>query len=243
MIRPFKGTFTITQEWGVNPADYARFGLKGHNGVDYGTPTGTSIIAPHSGKVIESAFDQYGYGMYIKIENDVEGSILAHLDHFTVNAGDTVSEGQEIGISDNTGNSTGPHLHWGYYRMPRNKSDGFSGTTNPFPYLTENNPPPGSGTPPTSQDEKDKLIEQLKEENHKKDEAITQKDDLLKVQEVQIGKLSEELKQCQTSSSSSAEFQDKLDILQKRYDKLASTPAKAILSVLLKIAENLKIQL
>lgn len=239
MIRPFKGTFTITQEWGVNPADYARFGLKGHNGVDYGTPTGTSIIAPHSGKVIESAFDQYGYGMYVKIENDVEGSILAHLDHFTVNAGDTVSEGQEIGISDNTGNSTGPHLHWGYYRMPRNKSDGYSGTTNPFPYLTQNTP----STPPSTQTEDQKLIEQLKQENHDKDEAIRKKDELLKVQDVQIGKLSEELKQCQTASSSSVELQDKLDKMTARYKKLLLTPSKFQTDMLLKICEALKIQL
>lgn len=142
MIRPFKGTYIITQEHGVNPADYARFGLKGHNGVDYATPTGTPIIAPHSGVVIEAAFDQYGYGMYVKIENDKEGSILAHLKSFNVNPGDNVSEGQQIGISDNTGNSTGPHLHWGYFRKPRNKSDGFSGTTNPFQYLTENQETP-----------------------------------------------------------------------------------------------------
>lgn len=150
MIRPFKGTFTITQEWGndlvINGVHiYAQFGLKGHNGVDYGCPTGTPILAPHDGKVIEAAFDAMGYGMYVKIENDKEGSILAHLKSFVVNQGDIITEGTEIGLSDNTGNSTGNHLHWGYFRKPRNKSDGYSGTTNPFPYLTENQPIP---TPP-----------------------------------------------------------------------------------------------
>ncbi len=170
MIRPFKGTFLITQEWGVNPADYARFGLKGHNGVDYGTPTGTHILAPHSGRVIEAAYDQYGYGNYVKIENDKEGSILAHLQSFNVNAGDTISEGQQIGISNNTGNSTGPHLHWGYYRMPRNKSDGFSGTTNPFPYLQENNQtiPPGDDCPTK--------LKQVTEERDRLNGVITGKD-------------------------------------------------------------------
>lgn len=153
--------FPVTQEWGVNPADYARFGLKGHNGVDYGTPTGTPIIAPHGGKVIEAAFDQYGYGMYVKIENDKEGSILAHLKSFVVNPGDIITEGTEIGISDNTGNSTGPHLHWGYFRKPRNKTDGYSGTTNPYPYITGNQPVP---TPPTESIEQlKKQIEDLKQ--------------------------------------------------------------------------------
>ena len=140
MIKPFKGEFPITQTWGndlvINGVHiYAQYGLKGHNGVDYGTPTGTPILAPHDGKVIEAAFDQYGYGMYVKIENDKEGSILAHLKSFNVNPGDVLTEGTQIGISDNTGNSTGPHLHWGYFRKPRNKSDGYSGTTDPAPYL------------------------------------------------------------------------------------------------------------
>lgn len=142
MKRPFEGKYTITQEWGVNPADYARFGLKGHNGVDYATPVGTPILAPHNGKVIEVAYDQYGYGTYVKIENEAEGSILAHLTKHETNPGDYVTEGTKIGESGNTGNSTGPHLHWGYYRMPRDKSNGYSGTTNPWQYLDENQPKP-----------------------------------------------------------------------------------------------------
>lgn len=154
MIRPFKGTFPVTQEWGndlvINGVHvYAQYGLKGHNGVDYGCPEGTPILAPHDGKVIEAAFDQYGYGMYVKIENDKEGSILAHLKSFVVNPGDIITEGTEIGKSDNTGNSTGPHLHWGYFRKPRNKTDGYSGTTNPYPFLTENQPVPTPPAPPT----------------------------------------------------------------------------------------------
>lgn len=173
MKRPFSGTFPITQEWGVNPADYARFGLQGHNGIDYGTPTGTSIIAPHDGIVIEVVFDEYGYGMYVKIENDFEGSILAHLKSANVNPGDKILEGQQIGISDNTGNSTGSHLHWGYYRKPRNKSDGYSGTTNPFPYLTENQPQ----VPPTNTGNSE--IEQLKAHEKELNTAIEKKDKLI----------------------------------------------------------------
>lgn len=140
MRRPFTGMYQITQEWGINPQDYAKFGLKGHNGVDYATPLGTPILAPHNGKVIEVFYDPQGYGLYVKIENDVEGSILAHLSEHSVNPGDILTEGTQIGRSGNTGNSTGPHLHWGYYRKPRNKSDGYSGTTNPYPFLTENDP-------------------------------------------------------------------------------------------------------
>lgn len=147
LIRPFNGLHPVTQTWGVNPQDYARFGLKGHNGIDYGTPVGTVIIAPHDGNILEVASDPGGYGLYVKIENDQEGSILAHLSQQDVRVGEYVRRGDRIGLSGNTGNSTGPHLHWGYYRKPRNKADGYSGTTNPWPYLVENATAPEGAAP------------------------------------------------------------------------------------------------
>lgn len=221
MKRPFNGTFPITQEHGVNAVDYAKFGLKGHNGVDYGTPTGTPILAPHNGKVIESAFDQYGYGNYVKIENDKEGSILAHFKSFNVNAGDTVSEGQQVGISDNTGNSTGPHLHWGYYRMPRNKSDGFSGTTNPYPYLQDSPTSPIDDCPA-------KLLS-ITAERDRLNGVITHKDELLQSLQDSIGaknsqisglenerkQLADSLLLCQNSSASYLEIAKKVPEMEK----------------------------
>jgi len=127
MQKPFHQDFRLSQGFGENPQDYAKFGLQGHNGLDYALPSGTDVTAPHSGKIIEVAFDQPGYGLYIKIENNEEGSVLAHLKDNLVSVGDTVSEGQLIAHSDNTGNSTGPHLHWGYYRFPRMRGNGYAG--------------------------------------------------------------------------------------------------------------------
>lgn len=127
MRKPFDGEFVLTQGFGVNKENYTQFGLQGHNGLDYGLPTNTPILAPHSGKVIEATLDPQGYGLYIKIENDVEGSVLAHMKEFRVGVGDTVTEGQLIGYSDNSGNSTGPHLHWGYYKFPRDRKNGYAG--------------------------------------------------------------------------------------------------------------------
>ena len=141
MIKPFFGNFVLTQGFGENPASYAQFGMKGHNGLDYGTPTNTQIVAPHGGKVIETSNDPTGYGLYIKIENDKEGSVLAHLKTFQVQVGQTVSEGQPIGLSDNTGNSTGPHLHWGYYLFPRDRQNGYAGFINQLPLIAQPVPP------------------------------------------------------------------------------------------------------
>ena len=136
LIHPVKKVY-ITQKWGVNADIYKRFGLSGHNGVDYRifSEAGNRAVygrsfAPHDGKIIEAYNDGAGYGWYVKIENDKEGSILAHHKELLVKIGDTVEQGDMIGITDNTGWSTGPHLHWGYYLKPRNKANGYSGTIN-----------------------------------------------------------------------------------------------------------------
>lgn len=127
MTKPFRTNFPITQLFGVNKETYSRFGLQGHNGIDYGMPVGTEIVAPHSGKVLEAYFDATGYGLYLKIENEKEGSVLAHLSEHFVSIGTDVMEGQLIAKSGNTGFSTGPHLHWGWYLKPRDRSNGFNG--------------------------------------------------------------------------------------------------------------------
>lgn len=126
MRLPFNGSYPITQKFGGWPERYAKYKLNGHNGIDFGVPTATPILAPHAGTVIEAMHDP-GYGYYVKIENDKEGSVLAHLQEIHVRIGFQVSEGQVIGASDNTGDSTGPHLHFGYYTIPRNRQNGYNG--------------------------------------------------------------------------------------------------------------------
>ena len=146
MNHPVKKVY-ITQKWGVNPETYSRFGLKGHNGVDYrtfdtsGNRSDTcEVFAPHSGQIIETGWDANGYGNYIKLENGGEGSILAHLKEFKKSVGDGVNEGDLIAIADNTGFSTGSHLHWGYYPKPRNRDNGYSGTVDQLLILNGNTP-------------------------------------------------------------------------------------------------------
>lgn len=126
MRLPFNSSYPITQEFGFRPEYYAKYGVKGHNGIDYGLPNGTEIVAPHDGQILEAAFDT-GYGWYIKVENENEGSVLAHLQEIHVKIGFSVKEGQVLGKSDNSGDSSGPHLHWGYYTKPRNRANGYNG--------------------------------------------------------------------------------------------------------------------
>ena len=82
-----------------------------HTGIDMAVPVGTKIIAVADGK-IESANWGKSYG--IQAVQKVEGGwvIYAHLSKLDVKPGDKVTKGQQIGLSGNTGNSSGPHLHF-----------------------------------------------------------------------------------------------------------------------------------
>lgn len=182
---PFNGNFRLTQGFGENPASYARFNLKGHNGLDYGLPTGTQVVAPHDGKVIEVAYDATGYGNYVKIENNQEGSVLAHFQSFQVKVGEIVSEGQPIALSDNTGNSTGPHLHWGYYTHPRNRANGYAGFIDQLPLLNK------------PADDTQKIIDELRTARDKNWTLYLEQVEVVKQKNYQIDQLKEKLSKAQ----------------------------------------------
>ena len=82
-----------------------------HTGIDMAVPVGTEVVAVADGK-IEPANWGKSYG--IQAVQKVEGGwvIYAHLSKLDVKPGDKVVKGQKIGLSGNTGNSSGPHLHF-----------------------------------------------------------------------------------------------------------------------------------
>jgi murein DD-endopeptidase MepM/ murein hydrolase activator NlpD len=82
-----------------------------HTGVDFAVPVGTPILAVADGK-IENASWGKAYGKQIVQKVDGGWVIYAHLNALRVKPGATVKKGQIIGESGNTGNSTGPHLHF-----------------------------------------------------------------------------------------------------------------------------------
>lgn len=90
-------------------------GLHGYNAVDIGTPVGTPILAAASGQVIISRSSGWngGYGNYIVLSHyNGTQTLYGHLSKTFVSSGDIVVQGQVIGLSGNTGDSTGPHLHY-----------------------------------------------------------------------------------------------------------------------------------
>jgi murein DD-endopeptidase MepM/ murein hydrolase activator NlpD len=84
-----------------------------HTGIDIGVPVGTPIIAAHSGVVTQAVWGASGYGRYITIEGENGISTrYAHCDTLLAAVGQEVEQGAVIATSGNTGNSTGPHLHY-----------------------------------------------------------------------------------------------------------------------------------
>lgn len=82
-----------------------------HDGVDIAVPTGTAVYSAVKGTVIKSYYSDSG-GNMITIQNDTGWQVtFMHMDSRTVKVGDSVIQGQLVGFSGNTGNSTGPHLH------------------------------------------------------------------------------------------------------------------------------------
>jgi len=136
----------ITQYFGENPDFYKRFTvsgvpLKGHNGLDFGTPTGTPILSCAPGQVVEVAEDPLGYGKYVKLQHPWGQSLYAHLSEWAVSMNQEVGSGAYLGKSGNTGISSGPHLHFGLRVNPFNRADGWGGYTDPLPYLRGQTPP------------------------------------------------------------------------------------------------------
>ena len=87
-----------------------------HQGIDIGAAAGMPVSAPADGRVITSQW-LGGYGRCVQIDHGtIEGknvtSLYGHLSRFNVQPGQRVYKGQTIGLVGNSGNSTGPHLHF-----------------------------------------------------------------------------------------------------------------------------------
>lgn len=84
----------------------------GHSALDFGVVVGTPVSATMDGKVTYAGWNDQGYGNLVIVENGDYKTYYAHLSSIPVSIGDTVTAGSTIGLSGNTGNSTGPHLHY-----------------------------------------------------------------------------------------------------------------------------------
>ncbi|MGW7069601.1 M23 family metallopeptidase [Streptomyces sp. NPDC054855] len=122
----------------------ASFGLGGnmwsskHSGQDFAVSIGTSVEAVHNGTVVKAggngAGDGPAYGNAIVIKHD-NGTFsqYAHLSKIDVRVGQSVGTGQHIAASGNTGNSSGPHLHFEIRTTPN-----YGSAVDPVAFLRSN---------------------------------------------------------------------------------------------------------
>lgn len=83
-----------------------------HAGIDIAAPVGTPVQAAGAGVVLETGdFFFNGNAIYVDHGQGLV-TLYCHLERIDVRAGDRVAAGQRIGLSGNSGRSSGPHLHW-----------------------------------------------------------------------------------------------------------------------------------
>ncbi len=120
-IQPASGQLTSQFGWRTHPIFHTK---KQHRGLDIANVVGTPISASKEG-VVSRAGVYGGFGNVVMITHNVQGqtftSVYAHLSAIDVTEGQQVQKGQRVGEMGQTGNSTGPHLHFeiheGYFSV------------------------------------------------------------------------------------------------------------------------------
>lgn len=161
-MRPVPELYPVTQSFYANSTIY-NLGA-GHGAIDYGTPVGTPVVSPEDATVVAFAdwvwnlpggpndwasrwfqikpavgVRNVGGGILTVLRNDIGSHwIMAHLStNDAAKPGARVRKGQVIGYTGNTGSSTGPHLHVALIPPNPNWGNGYFGSIDPAPYLTE----------------------------------------------------------------------------------------------------------
>ncbi len=110
---PVRGYITSWYAWRRDP-----FSGKNsfHNGIDIGVPSGTPVAAGMEGSVSEAGYSPI-MGNYVMLRHPSGWqSLYAHMSSISVKKGQYLAKGGRVGLSGNTGYSTGPHLHFTVYK-------------------------------------------------------------------------------------------------------------------------------
>jgi len=149
----------VNQFFGVNPDNYNKFGLAGHEGLDLRAPDKANIYAAADGEVYFVGHpDNHPYGLFVRIKHEHGGkvyrTVYAHLQQIFVQLGQSVKAGDKIGLADSTGNSTGSHLHFSLVLDGAQLPGYPPGVIDPWPFLEESKAIPAAvvaeNTPPPS---------------------------------------------------------------------------------------------
>jgi murein DD-endopeptidase MepM/ murein hydrolase activator NlpD len=112
-ISPVDVTYRLGDHFGFRDVHPVYGTPRWHYGQDFCVPYGTKVYATGDGKVIESGYNSGGFGNFVVIDHGTGiQSTYGHLSKILVPAGMNVKRGDMIGLSGNSGTSTGPHLHY-----------------------------------------------------------------------------------------------------------------------------------
>lgn len=105
----------ITDTFGTRNETRKKLGLGPHRGVDYGVPKGTPLKAVGKGTIVK-VYRTDILGWTIELRTYVTAEKLrifsySHLDYVTIKEGTKVNQGDIIGVSGNSGTSSGEHVH------------------------------------------------------------------------------------------------------------------------------------
>ncbi|MFE1949749.1 MULTISPECIES: M23 family metallopeptidase [Streptomyces] len=118
-VAPISGSYVST----AYKASSGLWSSGSHTGIDFHAASGTTVHAVGSGTVVEAGWGgAYGNNIVIKM-NDGTYTQYGHLSSIGVSVGQSVTPGQQIGLSGATGNVTGPHLHFEARTTPEYGSD------------------------------------------------------------------------------------------------------------------------
>lgn len=115
---PVPGHHTISGPFGVRISPLPPYRVQKHNGVDIPATEGAPIVAAADGEVVHAGSD-VGYGLLVRIDHGGFITAYAHLSELSVRDGQTVKQGQRIGLVGSTGSSTGTHLHFEWWERGR----------------------------------------------------------------------------------------------------------------------------
>ena len=126
----------MSDGYGISPTSYRNHA---HNGIDLKARYQDVMATENQGRVVKVGSDKTS-GNFAVVEYDrADGAkwrvSYCHLDSVAVRQGDTVNAGQKLGVSGNTGNSTGPHLHLTVRHQAAGSAE-FK-TVDPLNYLAE----------------------------------------------------------------------------------------------------------
>lgn len=139
---PFLGKFIVTSLYGVRGQIKTSEGYasRDHKGIDLVGQGSINVVACEGGVVTKAEYG-FGLGYYVWVYTDSGyGNIYQHLKEISVRPGDRVTCKQKIGVMGNTGNSSGPHLHFGVASNPDFKSYYSNNWINPAIWWGMNSP-------------------------------------------------------------------------------------------------------